>query len=84
MSYIELPVAEYRRRLAALPRLVDADAGTARPGPAATDGEVLAARSRYPRAFLALDAEVGLTAGEIAERERLIVAAVDAVQGAPG
>ena len=81
MSYIELPVAEYRRRLAALPRPVDADA--ARPGTPVTDGDVLAARSRYPRAFLALDAEVGMTAEAIAERERLIVAAIAAVQGAP-
>ncbi|HEY8319488.1 MAG TPA: hypothetical protein VIG76_11710 [Amnibacterium sp.] len=85
MSYIELPVAEYRRRLAALPaRPADAaDAAAAQPGPSVGDVAVRAARSRYPRAFAALDAEQSLTAEEITERERLIMAAIDAVQGAP-
>ncbi len=85
MSYIELPVAEYRRRLAALPaaRAADAAGAVARPVTAVTDDEVRAARVRYPRAFMALDAEAGLAAEEIAERERLIVAAIDAVQDPP-
>jgi len=91
MSYIELPVAEYRRRLAALPAARAADAAeaaaaagaVARPVTAVTDDEVRAARARYPRAFMALDAEAGLAAEDVAERERLIVAAIDAVQDAP-
>src|SRR5438094_955926 len=51
MSYIELPVAEYRRRLAALPAARPADAAgaaTAQPGPSVADVAVRAARSRYP------------------------------------
>ncbi len=86
MSYIELPVAEYRRRLAALPAARAADAAgaaAARTVTAVTAEDVEAARSRFPEAFAALDAEAGLSAAETTERERLIVAAIRAVHHSP-
>jgi hypothetical protein len=82
MSYIEMPSAEYRRRLAALPTRRREDA----PGPAparivvpadaVSEDEVLAARSRYPQAFAAIDSDVRLSATELAARERLVTEAI--------
>ncbi|HEV7622662.1 MAG TPA: hypothetical protein VGO26_00885 [Amnibacterium sp.] len=82
MSYIEMPVAEYRRRLAALPSRGGADPhdpSSVRivvPVGAVSADEVLAARSRYPRAFAAIDADTILSPAEIGARERLVTEAI--------
>ena len=78
MSYIELPAAEYRRRLAALPRHPPEDpippARIIVPLDAVTEDEVRAARARYPQAFAAIGSD--LSATEIAARERLVTEAI--------
>jgi hypothetical protein len=82
MSYIEMPAAEYRRRLAALPARRREDApghAPARivvPADAVSEDEVLAARSRYPQAFAAIDSDGRLSAAELAARERLVTEAI--------
>lgn len=75
MSYIEMPVADYRRMLAAAPA-----APRSRQDPvnrsAVTDEEVIAARLRHPRAFGAVDADPSLPRAEVVARERLITEAI--------
>ena len=79
MSYIEMPAAEYRRRLAALPRRREDASAPVRvivPVDAVSEDEVLAARSRYPEAFAAIDFDLHLSATEVAARERLVTEAI--------
>ncbi|MGN6743237.1 MAG: hypothetical protein ACTHJL_08065 [Amnibacterium sp.] len=75
MSYIEMPVADYRRRLAAEapPARTAADPANLA---AVTDDEVLAARLRHPQAFRAIDADPRLPRAEVIARERLIAEAL--------
>jgi hypothetical protein len=81
MSYIELPVAEYRRRLAALPTSSRSDprspaaARIVVPEGAVPDDEVRAARDRYPQAFAGID-DPDLSPEEVAARERLVTEAI--------
>jgi len=75
-----MPVAEYRRRLAALRASRPGASTRASAPPAATgepaDDEVRELRRRYPTAFAAIDAEPDLSPAEVAERERLVAAAI--------
>ena len=77
-----MPVAEYRRRLAALASRRRVDPRSAAgvrievPADAVPEEEVLEARLRHPRAFAAIDAIPDLTIGEIAARERLVTEAI--------
>jgi hypothetical protein len=82
MSYIEMPVAEYRRRLAALPSRrrtdppVQVSSRIVVPADAVSEHEVLAAQARHPQAFAAIDGAADLSPAEIAARERLVTEAI--------
>lgn len=73
-----MTAAEYRRRLSALParRGRREPVRIVVPVDAVSEAEVLAARTRYPQAFAAIDVDVHLSAAEIATRERLVTEAI--------
>ncbi|MCU1473539.1 MAG: hypothetical protein JWQ92_1607 [Amnibacterium sp.] len=77
-----MPVAEYRRRLAAIASRRRPDPRSAAPvrievpADAVPEDEVLETRARFPRAFAAIDTAPDLSIGEIAARERLVTEAI--------
>jgi len=75
-----MTVGEYRRRLSATPvqrpEVGPSPSRAVLPADAVSDDEVRAARTRYPRAFAAIESDAHLPAAEVWARERLVTLAI--------